>query len=234
MVSKRALRTPKSASADDCFSTAAAPDVNGAEAGRTSKTRRIAKQEIIRRYYSACCENLRTGSKKNEIYKLELLMNNAQLSISDRPCADTAVKLAKETGAPAAAIELADGKIITGKTSALLGCASAMLLNALKELAGIDDDVLLIVPEVIKPIQELKINHLGNTNPRLHTDETLLALSVSAVTDNNAKKALEQLYKLKNCEMHSSVLLSQVDENVLKKLGIRLTCSAVSDKKKHY
>ena len=193
-----------------------------------------AKQEIIRRYYTACCENLRTGSKKEEIYKLELLMNNAQLSISDRKCADTAERLADETSQPAAAIELPDGEIITGKTSDLLGCASAMLLNALKKLGGIDDDILLILPEVIKPIQELKLNHLGNKNPRLHTDEILIALSVSAVTDSNAKTALHQLSKLKNCEMHSSVLLSQVDENVLKKLGIRLTCSAVSDKKKIY
>ena len=193
-----------------------------------------AKQEIIRRYYTACCENLRTGSKKEEIYKLELLMNNAQLSISDRQCADTAEKLADKTSQPAAAIELPDGEIITGKTSDLLGCASAMLLNALKKLGGIDDDILLILPEVIKPIQELKLNHLGNKNPRLHTDEILIALSVSAVTDSNAKTALHQLSKLKNCEMHSSVLLSQVDENVLKKLGIRLTCSAVSDKKKIY
>lgn len=158
-----------------------------------------AKQEIIRRYYTACCENLRTGSKKEEIYKLELLMNNAQLSISDRKCADTAEKLADKTAQPAAAIELPDGEIITGKTSNLLGCASAMLLNALKKLGGIDDDILLILPEVIKPIQELKLNHLGNKNPRLHTDEILIALSVSAVTDSNAKTALHQLSKLKNC-----------------------------------
>ena len=196
--------------------------------------RAASKQEIIRRYYTACCENLRTGGKKDEIYKLELLMNNAELSLDDRACAVAAEKLAEKTGAPAAAIELPDGKIITGKTSALLGCASAMLLNALKALGNIDDEILLIVPEVIKPIQELKVNHLGNINPRLHTDEILLALSVSAVTDNNAKKALDQLSKLKNCEMHSSVLLSQVDENVLKKLGIHLTCSAVSSKKKIY
>ncbi len=196
--------------------------------------RDASKQEIIRRYYTACCENLRTGGKKDEIYKLELLMNNAQLSVEDRPCAGAAEELAKRTQAPAAAIQLSDGKIITGKTSALLGCASAMMLNALKALGNIDDDILLIVPEVIKPIQELKVNHLGNKNPRLHTDEILLALSVSAVTDKNAKKALDQLSKLKNCEMHSSVLLSMVDENVLKKLGIRLTCSAVSSKKKIY
>lgn len=188
--------------------------------------RDAAKQEIIRRYCTALCDNLRAGNKKDEIYKLELLMNNAQLSMENRECASAAEKIAEQTNAPAAAIELADGRIITGKTSALLGCASAMLLNTLKVLGGIDDEILLILPEVIKPIQELKVNHLGNTNPRLHTDEILIALSVSAVTDKNAQTALEQLTKLKNCEMHSSVLLSQVDENVIKKLGIRLTCSA--------
>ena len=129
------------------------------------------------------------------------------------------------TGAPACAVELPNGEIVTGKTSELLGCSSAMLLNVLKKLAGIDDSVLLISPEVIKPIQELKINHLGNKNPRLHTDETLIALSISAVNDEKAKLALNQLSLLKNCEMHSSVVLSHVDENVLKKLGVRLTCS---------
>ncbi|MCM1114869.1 MAG: DUF1846 domain-containing protein [Clostridium sp.] len=186
-------------------------------------------QEIIRRYFSACCDSLRGINKKDEIYKLELLMNNAGLSVDNRNCAKTATKLAEQTNAPAAAIELNDGTMITGKTSALLGCASAVMLNALKHLAGIKDDVLLLVPEVIKPIQELKVNHLGNKNPRLHTDEILLALSVSAVTDSNAKLALEQLSKLKNCEMHSSVILSSVDEKLLKKLGIRVTCNAATD-----
>lgn len=184
-----------------------------------------ANQEIIRRFFNAKCNQIKVRASKDEIYKLELLMNNAGLCVDDRKCALEATKLEEKTGAPAAAIELIDGTIVKGKTSALLGCASAMLLNALKVLAGIDDDVLLIAPEVIKPIQELKINHLGNKNPRLHTDETLIALSISAVNDEKAKLALNQLSKLKNCEMHSSVMLAQVDENVLKKLGIRLTCS---------
>ena len=184
-----------------------------------------ANQEIIRRFFNAKCNQIKGRASKDEIYKLELLMNNAGLCVDDRKCALEATKLEEKTGAPAAAIELIDGTIVKGKTSALLGCASAMLLNALKVLAGIDDDVLLIAPEVIKPIQELKINHLGNKNPRLHTDETLIALSISAVNDEKAKLALNQLSKLKNCEMHSSVMLAQVDENVLKKLGIRLTCS---------
>lgn len=196
--------------------------------------RSAANEEIIRRYYTACCSSLKGHSKKDEIYKLELLMNNAGLTCCDRLCAKTAEETALKSGAPAAAIELNDGQIVTGKTSSLLGCASAMLLNALKYLAGIDDEILLIVPEVIKPIQDLKTNHLGNKNPRLHTDEVLIALSVSAVTDGNARLALEQLKKLHNCEMHSSVILSSVDENLLKKLGIRVTCSPTTDKKLIY
>lgn len=193
--------------------------------------REASNQEIIRRYLNAECENLKGADKKDELYKLELLMNNAELSAENRLCTKTAGELAEKTQKPAAAIELTDGKIITGKTSDLLGCASAMLLNALKYLGSIDDDILLLLPEVIKPIQELKVNHLGNNNPRLHTDEILIALSVSAASDENAAKALNQLEKLKNCEMHSSVLLSHVDENVLKKLGVHVTCSAVTDKK---
>ena len=189
------------------------------------------KQEIIRRYYTACCESLRGKNNKEEIYKLELLMNNAGLSADDRPCARVANELAESTGLPAAAVELGDGCIVTGKTSNLLGCASAMLLNALKHLGGIDDDTLLISPQVIKPVQELKTKHLRSKNPRLHTDEVLVALSVSAVNDSNARLALEQLSRLDKCEMHSSILLSPVDESLLKKLGVRVSCTAVTDKK---
>ena len=183
-----------------------------------------AKQEIIRRYFTALCSAARGDSKKDEIYKLELLMKQAEISEQARRCTVLSRELAEATGEPAAAIELNDGTVITGKTSKLMGCASAMLLNALKYLAGIANDVLLIVPEVIIPVQELKVNHLGNKNPRLHTDEVLLALSISAVEDKNAALAMEQLCNLKNCEMHSSVLLTQTDENVLKKLGVRITC----------
>ena len=182
-----------------------------------------AKQEIVRRYFSALCAEAKGESKNDEVYKLELLMKQAGIGEESRKCTVAARELAQKTEEPAAAIELNDGTVITGKTSKLMGCASAMLLNALKHLAGIDD-VLLIVPEVIIPIQELKVNHLGNHNPRLHTDEVLLALSISAVTDKNAALAMEQLCNLKNCEMHSSVMLTQVDENLLKKLGIRVTC----------
>lgn len=189
-------------------------------------------QEIIRRYFTALC-NLARGCKNNEeIYKLELLMNQAGISETDRQSVVKARQKAEQTHQPAAAIELSNGDIVTGKTSKLLGCASAMLLNALKQLAGLDDEVLLITPDVLVPIQELKINHLGNKNPRLHCDEVLLALSISAVTDKNAKAALDQLCNLKNSEMHSSVLLAQVDENVIKKLGIRLTCDPNTGSKK--
>lgn len=192
--------------------------------------REAANQEIIRRYLDACKNEMKYGNKKDELYKLELLMNSAGLTVDDRKCAKKAEALAKETGKPASAIELCDGTIITGRTSDLLGCTSAMLLNALKYLGKIDDSVLLLMPEVIKPIQELKVNHLKNNNPRLHTDEILIALAVSAVSDENAKKALNQLEKLKNCEMHSSVILSDVDMKVLKKLGIRVTCQASTEK----
>lgn len=185
------------------------------------------RDEIIRRYFTAL-DNSLTSQNSNELYKLELLLNQAEIQPETRKPVVPARETEKASGAPAAAIELNDGRVITGKTSNLLGCASAMLLNALKELAGIDDSMLLILPDVIAPIQELKVKHLGNKNPRLHTDEVLLALSVSAAEDENAKLALDQLYKLKNCEMHSTVMLAQVDQNILKKLGVRLTCDPKS------
>ena len=145
-----------------------------------------------------------------------------------------ALVVEERTGEPASAIELPDGRIVTGKTSPLLGTCSAMLLNALKALAGIDDDVLLIAPQVIEPVQELKVKHLGNHNPRLHTDEILLALSISAVSDERAKLALDQLKNLNGCEVHSTVILSATDENVLKKLGINLTCEPKYQTKRFY
>ena len=127
------------------------------------------------------------------------------------------------TGSPAAAMELPDGTIVTGKTSDLLG-ASALLLNALKVLGGISDDIHLISPVIIEPIQHLKVDHLGNRNPRLHTDEVLIALSICAATNPTAELAMEQLNKLRGCEVHSSVILSQVDEKVFRRLGVNITC----------
>ncbi|HPE95553.1 MAG TPA: DUF1846 family protein, partial [Bacillota bacterium] len=166
------------------------------------------------------------------VYKIELLMKQAGVSENDRPVVRAALDKAESTGAPAAAIELNDGRIITGKTSALLGASSAMLLNALKALGGISDNMLLISPVVIEPVQDLKTTYLGNHNPRLHTDEVLVALSICAATNPVAAFALEKLHMLKGCEMHSSVILSQVDESTLKKLGINLTCEPKYQTKK--
>lgn len=196
--------------------------------------RRAAEQEIIRRYYSSACSQRRGLSEMSEVYKLELLMNQVGVTVSDRSVVPVALLKAEQTGAPAVAMELPNGKIVTGKTSSLLGASSACLLNALKVFAGIPDEVMLISPTIIEPLQHLKLNHMGNSNPRLHTDEVLIALSVCAVTDANAERAMEQLGKLFGSEAHSTVMLSQVDENVLGKLGIRLTCEAKYQSKKLY
>ncbi len=186
--------------------------------------RKASEGEIIRRYYTALC-NMRQGTgERTEVQKIEVIMNKLGLTGEMRTPVLPALEKEEKTGAPAAAIELTDGMIITGRTSELLGPCSAMLLNALKYLAGIPDEALLIAPEVIAPIQELKTRHMGNRNPHLHIDELLIALAVSAVTDENAKKAMEALPALRGAEAHSTVLLSRVDENVFKKLGIALTC----------
>ncbi|MCL2367703.1 MAG: DUF1846 domain-containing protein [Oscillospiraceae bacterium] len=182
-----------------------------------------AKQEIIRRYYAAMCAHHQGLGAREPIFKIELLMSKAGITTADRPVVGAAVQKAETSGVPAAAIELPDGTIITGKTSPLLGAPSSMLLNALKHLAGLDDAVLLIAPTVIEPVQALKSENLGNANTRLHTEETLIALSICAVTDPNARRALDQLPKLSGCEVHSTVILSQTDEGVFRKLGVNLT-----------
>ena len=151
-------------------------------------------------------------------------MKQAGVTVDDRKVVAAALAKETETGAPAAAMELPDGTILTGRTSELLGAVSALLLNALKYFGGIQDSVLLMSPHVIEPIMNLKVQHLGNNNPRIHTDETLLALSICANTDDNARKAMEQISKLRGCEVHSTVILSQVDERIFKRLGINLTC----------
>ena len=161
-------------------------------------------------------------------------MKKAGTSIDDRRVVKPALEKAEKTDEPAAAIELPDGKIITGKTSELLGACSAMLLNALKALAGIPDDKLLISPQIIEPIQRLKTGTLGSRNPRLHTDEVLLALSICAATDEAADKALKQLKALKDCEAHCTVILSSVDESIFRKLGIRLTSEPQYQESKLY
>ena len=189
------------------------------------------KQEIIRRYYQSMNRLIKDEATHDEIYKLELLMKQAKITPDYRPVVPVANKLAEEIGAPAAALELPDGTIVTGKTTDLLGAASAVLLNAIKVLGCIDDSVHLISPNFIEPIQELKTNYLGSKNPRLHTDEILIALSTCAATDPNAKLALDQLPKLVGCQLHTTVILSSVDMNTLKKLGIELTNEAVYENK---
>ena len=187
-------------------------------------TRAASRQEIIRRYYTALCDQKQGKAEHSQILKLELLMKKADVTEDARRVVKPALERAEQTGKPAAAMELPDGRIVTGKTSSLLGASAALLLNALKTLAGIDDDLHLIAPEVIDPIQHLKVDHLGNRNPRLHTDEVLIALSICAATDPRAEQAMEQLDKLRGCEVHSSVILSPVDEKVFKRLGVNLTC----------
>lgn len=195
---------------------------------------KAANQEIIRRYYTAMCQS-RQGTGDNEIvYKLELLMKQAGINAGDRPVIAAALDKAEKTGEPATAIQMPDGTVITGKTSSLLGASSAALLNALKYLGGIDDDIHLISPTIIEPIQKLKVGHLGNRNPRLHIDEILLALSICAATDEQAQLALDQLHKLKGCEGHASVILAAIDEKTFKKLGVNLTCEPRYQTKKLY
>ena len=196
--------------------------------------RHASHMEIIRRYYHALCDKRKGLSDGSAVDKIQLLMNTAGIDAADRPVIAAACEKAEKEGSPAAAISLHDGRVVTGKTSGLLGATAAMLLNALKTFADIPDEVHLISPEVIGPVQELKIKHLGNHNPRLHTDEVLVALSICAVTNPTAKRALEQLDKLRGCEAHSSVILAPVDENVLKKLGINLTCEPKYQTKKLY
>ena len=182
------------------------------------------RQEIIRRYYHTMCDQRLGRVDESAVVKLEMLMSRAGVSADDRPVVAAALRRAAATEMPAAAIELPDGTVITGKTSSLLGASAAALLNALKALGGIDHRIPLIAPNVIEPIQNLKTHHLGNHNPRLHTDEVLIALSICATLNPVAGLALSQLSKLRDCEAHSTVILSSVDETTFRKLGVRLTC----------
>lgn len=189
--------------------------------------REASHMEIIRRYYTAL-NNVKKGkAKDNEVYKIEVLMKQAKITADDRRVTVAAKERAELLGVPTAAIELADGTIITSKTSDLLGASAALLLNVLKYLGGVDDELHLISPEAIEPIQELKTKYLGGKNPRLHTDEVLIALSISASNNENARKALEQLPKLKGCQVHTSVMLSEVDIKTFKKLGVDLTSEPI-------
>ncbi len=194
--------------------------------------REASRQEIIRRYYKSCDALVSGTGKEDDVAKIELLLKQAHAALEDRRVVPAALEMESKTGAPAAALELPSGQLVYGKTSDLLGASSALLLNALKELAGIDHEHHVISPEAIRPIQELKIKYLGSKNPRLHTDETLIALSVSAASNHEAGLALEQLPKLKGCQAHTSVMLSSVDIWQFRKLGIELTCEPKFEKKK--
>ena len=189
------------------------------------------KQEIIRRYYASLRRLLIGECPDEEVLKLEMLMNQAGITIHDRSVVDAALNREKESGGPAAALLLHNGRMITGKTSSLLGASAALLLNALKELAGINHKQHVISPEAIEPIQKLKTQYLGSRNPRLHTDEVLIALSVSAASDSAAQLALDQIPKLKGCQAHTSVMVSSVDMKQFQKLSIQATYEAKYEKK---
>ena len=186
--------------------------------------REAACQEIVRRYYTALCDQKRGKGGEETVRKLDLLMRKVGVDPSIRRVVQPALDREKQTDAPAAAMELPDGTIVTAKTSDLLGASSALLMNALKKLAGLPDELHLISPVVLDPIQHLKVDHLCNRNPRLHTDETLIALSICAATNPMAQMAMQQLSKLRGCDVHSTVILSAVDENTFKRLGVNLTC----------
>ncbi len=193
-----------------------------------------AKKEIIRRYYTALCD-FKKGTKSDAIIcKLELLMKQAGLTVDYRPVISAALAKSEQTGAPAAAMELSDGRVLTGKTSSLLGASSALLLNVLKYLAGIPDDHELIAPSIITPISHLKVDHLGNQNPRLHIDELLIALALCAINSREAELAMDQLERLRGLDAHSTVILSERDLNTFKKLGVNLTCEPKYGNKRLY
>lgn len=196
--------------------------------------REASLQEIIRRYYSVLNRLVKEESRPEELYKIELLMKQAKISTEARKVVSAALLKAETSGGPAAAMELADGRVVTGKTSDLLGASAALILNATKVLAGIDEETHLISPTVIEPVQTLKTRYLGSTNPRLHTDEILIALSMSAGVSEVAKLALDQLPKLRGCQVHTSVMLSDVDIKVFKKLGIQLTSEPRYEYKRLY
>ena len=192
------------------------------------------RQEIIRRYYRTMDRFLSGECPKEETYKVELLMNQAGVTVHDRKVVDAALARAEETGAPAAALELPDGRIVTGKTSDLLGASAALILNALKELAGIDHDMHLISPTALEPIQKVKTEFLGSKNPRLHIDEALIALSISASSNPVAEQALRQVPNLKGCQAHVSVMLANVDIRLFQKLSIQVTSEPRYEKKPIY
>ncbi len=191
-------------------------------------------EEILRRYYDGRIDFRKDRISEEALSKLGMIMTTAKISPADRKVVEKAILLADETGYPAVAIELHDGTFITGKTTSLLGASSACLLNALKTIAAIPDEFLLISPDVLGPVQNVKTKILGGNNPRLHLDEMLIALSIAAIHNDPTKKALDSLKSLRGCQAHSSVILSEVDVAVFKKLGIQLTQEPIYQTKKLY
>ncbi|WIM70920.1 DUF1846 domain-containing protein [Corynebacterium suedekumii] len=185
--------------------------------------REASRQEIIRRYFKAQVDERRDELDDTLSSRVAMVMSKAGCRVDDRAVVAPALAIAEQTGLPGAALELADGTIITGKTTELLGCSAGMLLNALKQLAGIDKETHLLSPESIEPIQTLKTDHLGSRNPRLHTDEVLIALSVSAARSEEARRALAQLKNLAGCEAHTTTILGSVDEGIFRNLGVLVT-----------
>ena len=193
--------------------------------------REASRQEIIRRYFKTLVEEARNGLDSTQSERAAVVMAKAGIKSTDRPVVLPARQKAEETDGPASALQLHDGTIITGRTSPLLGCSAATLLNALKHLAGIDDDLHLLSPESIEPIQTLKTKHLGSQNPRLHTDEVLIALSVSSAKDENARRALDALKELEGCDVHTTTILGSVDEGIFRNLGVLVTSDPVFARK---
>ena len=196
--------------------------------------REASHMEILRRYYAALTGCLRGTVDREVVYKLELLMKRAGVTPAVFPAVAAALELEERTGAPAGALVLSDGRVITGKTSGLLGTSAALLLNALKALGGIDQELDLIATQVIEPICRLKTQSLGNKNPRLHSDEVLIALCVSALTNPIAGLAQRQLPKLKGCGAHFTVVLSDVDEKLYRRLGMHVSYEAKYERQRLY
>ena len=192
--------------------------------------REASKQEIIRRYYTALCKLADGACNDSEVNKISRLMKQAGITTDDRKATVAARERKEKSGKPSSAIELADGTMISAETSSLLGPSAALLLNATKELAGIDHKVKLIPQNMIEPIQKTKVSYLHGHNPRLHTDEVLVAISMLSLWDENCRLALEHLPDLKGCQVHSTVMLSEVDQKIFKKLGVGLTCDPVKKK----
>ncbi len=196
--------------------------------------REASRQEILRRYYTACVEKIQGKAGDEPVRKLELVMNQAGVTPEICPAVSAALLKAEATGAPAGAMVLPDGRVVTGKTSETLGAASALLLNALKALGNIDHHFELISAQVLEPVCRLKTGYLGHKNPRLHTDEVLLALTISALTNPLADLAQRQMPKLRGCDAHFSVILSDEDEKLLRQLGINVSFEPKYETKKLY